>query len=86
MAKLVVINQALANSAHELGENWTTIGRADGNAFQIVEGSVSGRHCEVLRFPSSPRTPKLKWLWTPEPAAGREPCGWKISTRRDRQI
>jgi hypothetical protein len=54
MAKLVVINQALASSAHELGENWTTIGRADGNAFQIVEGSVSGRHCEGLRFPSSP--------------------------------
>lgn len=47
MARLVVINSALASSAHELGENWTTIGRADGNAFQIVEGSVSGRHCEV---------------------------------------
>jgi len=47
MARLVVINPALASSAHELGENWTTIGRADGNAFQIVESSVSGRHCEV---------------------------------------
>ena len=47
MARLVVINPALASSTHELGENWTTIGRADGNAFQIVESSVSGRHCEV---------------------------------------
>lgn len=47
MARLVVINKSLANSAHELGGNWTTVGRADGNAFQIVEGSVSGRHCEV---------------------------------------
>lgn len=47
MARLVVINPALASSVHELGENWTTIGRADGNGFQIVESSVSGRHCEV---------------------------------------
>jgi CheY-like chemotaxis protein len=47
MARLVVINKSLASSAHELGGNWTTIGRADGNGFQIVEGSVSGRHCEV---------------------------------------
>jgi CheY-like chemotaxis protein len=47
MARLVVITPALASSAHELGENWTTIGRADGNGFQIVESSVSGRHCEV---------------------------------------
>jgi CheY-like chemotaxis protein len=47
MARLVVINKSLASSAHELGGSWTTIGRADGNGFQIVEGSVSGRHCEV---------------------------------------
>ena len=47
MARLVVITQELASSAHELGENWTTIGRADGNGFQIIESSVSGRHCEV---------------------------------------
>ncbi len=47
MAKLIVINQTLASSAHELGEIWTTVGRADGNGFQIIEGSVSGRHCEV---------------------------------------
>ena len=33
--------------SHELGEKWVTIGRHDGNAFQIAETSVSGRHCEV---------------------------------------
>lgn len=47
MARLVVLNQSLNGVAHELGEKWATIGRADGNTFQLVEGSVSGRHCEV---------------------------------------
>lgn len=47
MARLVVINQSLAGSIHELGENWATIGRGDGNTFQLLESSVSGRHCEV---------------------------------------
>ncbi len=47
MARLVVISQSLAGSIHELGEKWATIGRADGNTFQLLEGSVSGRHCEV---------------------------------------
>jgi CheY-like chemotaxis protein len=47
MAKLVVITKGLAAASHELGENWVTIGRNDGNTFQIVEPSVSGRHCEV---------------------------------------
>jgi CheY-like chemotaxis protein len=47
MARLVVISASLAGSAYELGEAWATIGRADGNTFQIVEASVSGRHCEV---------------------------------------
>ena len=47
MARLVVISKAAAASTHELGEGWTTIGRADGNTFQIVEPSISGRHCEV---------------------------------------
>jgi len=28
--------------------NPTTVGRADGNLFQIIEPSVSGRHCEIL--------------------------------------
>src|SRR5665213_1299895 len=47
MARLVVITKGVPASAHELGENWATIGRADDNTFQIVEASVSGRHCEV---------------------------------------
>jgi CheY-like chemotaxis protein len=47
MAKLVVINKTLTTMSHELGEKWVTIGRHDGNTFQISEISVSGRHCEV---------------------------------------
>ena len=47
MAKLVVVSQALAGLSHELGDGWVTMGRADANTFQIVESSVSGRHCEV---------------------------------------
>ena len=47
MAKLVVISKGLNPGGHELGEGWVTIGRGDGNNFQVVEPSVSGRHCEV---------------------------------------
>jgi CheY-like chemotaxis protein len=47
MAKLVVITKGLPASAFELGANWATIGRGDDNTFQIVEASVSTRHCEV---------------------------------------
>lgn len=47
MSKLVVISKGLTATAHELGESWVTIGRADGNTFQIPATSVSGRHCEV---------------------------------------
>ena len=47
MAKLVVISKGFAPVAHELGEGWVTIGRGDGNNFQLVEPSISGRHCEV---------------------------------------
>jgi CheY-like chemotaxis protein len=47
MAKLVVMSKVLAGSSHDLGDSWVTIGRADGNAFQIVESSISGRHCEA---------------------------------------
>src|SRR5271170_5150333 len=47
MPKLAVINKTLTVMSHELGEKWVTIGRHDGNAFQIAEPSVSGRHCEV---------------------------------------
>jgi len=47
MPKLVVITKGLAAVSHELGESWITIGRSDGNLFQVAEASVSGRHCEV---------------------------------------
>jgi CheY-like chemotaxis protein len=47
MARLVVISKGVAALSHELGEHWVTIGRNDTNSFQIVETSVSGRHCEV---------------------------------------
>jgi CheY-like chemotaxis protein len=47
MAKLVVITKGMTASSHELGGSWVTIGRHDSNNFQIVEQSVSGRHCEV---------------------------------------
>ncbi len=47
MPKLVITNKTLTVMAHELGEKWVTIGRHDGNTFQIVEPSISGRHCEV---------------------------------------
>jgi len=47
MAKLVVVSPALAGLSRELGKGWITIGRADGNTFQIVETTISARHCEV---------------------------------------
>jgi CheY-like chemotaxis protein len=47
MARLVVISPGTAASVHELGDGWTTVGRGDGNSFQVVEPSISGRHCEV---------------------------------------
>jgi CheY-like chemotaxis protein len=47
MAKLVVITKGLSPGVLELGEGWVTIGRGDGNNFQLVEPSISGRHCEV---------------------------------------
>jgi CheY-like chemotaxis protein len=47
MAKLVVITKGVSPAVHELGPGWITIGRGDGNHFQVVQPSVSGRHCEV---------------------------------------
>jgi CheY-like chemotaxis protein len=47
MARLIVLTQELAGLVHELGEGWTTIGRADGNAFKLNDTSVSSQHCEV---------------------------------------
>ena len=48
MAKLVGITKSVANLSYELGRHWVTIGRGVGNAFQVVESSISGQHCEVL--------------------------------------
>lgn len=47
MAKLFVVTQGLSVSSHDLGTDWVTIGRGDANNFQVVEPSISGRHCEV---------------------------------------
>lgn len=47
MIKLAVISKNAAAPPLELGEGWATIGRADGNTLQLVEPSISGRHCEV---------------------------------------
>src|SRR6266513_1179620 len=48
MAKLIIISKGHASLSHELGRQWVTLGRNPGNAFQILESSVSGQHCEVL--------------------------------------
>jgi CheY-like chemotaxis protein len=47
MSRLVAINPGLTGLSYELGTRWVTIGRGDKNVFQIVETSVSSRHCEV---------------------------------------
>jgi CheY-like chemotaxis protein len=48
MSRLVVITEGLTGLSHELGTHWSTIGRGDNNAFQVVETSISNQHCEVL--------------------------------------
>jgi predicted component of type VI protein secretion system len=48
MAKLVVLTMGMTGRAQELKMEKTTIGRAEDNAFQIAEPSVSSHHCEVL--------------------------------------
>src|SRR5579859_832405 len=47
MPKLIVTTKGVAQTVHELCDGWTTIGRSDENYFQLVEQSISGRHCEV---------------------------------------
>jgi CheY-like chemotaxis protein len=47
MAWLIVISKDVPPSIFELGEGWVTIGRGEGNGFQIVETSISARHCEI---------------------------------------
>jgi pSer/pThr/pTyr-binding forkhead associated (FHA) protein len=48
MAKLVILTGGLTGMTHELSANSTTVGRAEGNLFQIIEPAISGRHCEIL--------------------------------------
>jgi CheY-like chemotaxis protein len=47
MAELVIVTKGIPASPHPLGSHWVTIGRSEDNNFQIVENSVSSRHCEV---------------------------------------
>jgi CheY-like chemotaxis protein len=47
MARLVIISKNAPSASLAVGDFWATIGRADGNTLQILETSVSGRHCEV---------------------------------------
>lgn len=47
MAKLVVISEGFTGKTVELKADKITIGRSEDNSFQIPEGSVSSRHCEL---------------------------------------
>jgi len=47
MAKLVVTSKSHAGVSYPLGSHWITIGRNNGNSFQLPDSSVSGQHCEV---------------------------------------
>ncbi|HEX7654056.1 MAG TPA: response regulator [Verrucomicrobiae bacterium] len=47
MPRLVVLSDKLPIAPFELGPGWVTIGRSEGNHWQLLEISVSGRHCEV---------------------------------------
>jgi CheY-like chemotaxis protein len=47
MARLIVSSEKTTAAPLELGTGWATIGRADGNTLQILEPSISARHCEV---------------------------------------
>jgi len=48
MAKLVILSEGMTGRSHELTVDKTTIGRVEGNTFQIGEPSISSRHCEIL--------------------------------------
>jgi pSer/pThr/pTyr-binding forkhead associated (FHA) protein len=48
MAKLVALNEGLEGQSFELKVEKSTIGRVEGNVFQISQGSVSSHHCEIL--------------------------------------
>lgn len=48
MAKLVILNQGMTGLTFELSTEHTSVGRVEDNSFQIVDGSVSSHHAEVL--------------------------------------
>ncbi len=48
MAKLQLILSEDNQPFHELGEDRTTVGRIEGNALQIDDGSVSSHHAEIF--------------------------------------
>jgi pSer/pThr/pTyr-binding forkhead associated (FHA) protein len=48
MAKLVILSEGMSGRLHELTVDKTTVGRVEGNTFQIAEPSISSHHCEVL--------------------------------------
>ena len=47
MVKLVVLSEGFVGKTCEITTEKLTIGRVEDNGFQIPEGSISGRHCEV---------------------------------------
>ena len=47
MAKLVVISEGFKGQSVELSADVKTVGRSEDNGFQIPEGSISSRHCEL---------------------------------------
>ena len=49
MARLVVLTEGFTGLSHELKAEKVTIGRVEGNAFQLAEVSISSHHCEVFK-------------------------------------
>ena len=47
MAWLIITSKNVPPSIYKLGAGWVAIGRSESNQFQIVETSISARHCEV---------------------------------------
>ena len=47
--KLVLLSPGMTGRTCELKLDRTTVGRAEDNAFQINDGTISSHHCEVLR-------------------------------------
>jgi hypothetical protein len=48
MAKLVILNQGMTGRTFDLTSERTTVGRVEDNTFQIVDGSVSSHHAEII--------------------------------------